>query len=201
MTQPPTSAEGGTAMQPVRVAIQDSLGNTLNRASAPVTLALAANPTGAKLQGTTTVETVNGIATFADLRVDNLGSGYTFAVTSPGRAASRASVSGLSAAVGSRRAAPDTVGASCPPPAPTSTDLRRKRSEVDAPSRRSAQGAGRVTTRAACPPAMRPTAGAPTSGASSGTARYRVLGSRSPWQSRVATLSRRSAPGGVTRAG
>jgi len=91
VTQPPTSAEGGTAMQPVRVAIQDSLGNTLNRASAPVTLALAANPTGAKLQGTTMVETVNGIATFADLRVDNLGSGYTFAVTSPGRAGATSS--------------------------------------------------------------------------------------------------------------
>ncbi len=91
VTQPPANVEGGTAMQPVRVAIQDSLGKTLTTASAPVTVALAANPSEATLLGTTTVETVDGIATFADLRVDALGSGYTFAVTSPGRAGATSS--------------------------------------------------------------------------------------------------------------
>src|SRR5207249_2212099 len=91
VTQPPANVEGGTAMQPLRVAIQDSLGNTLTHASAPVTVALAANPTEATLLGTTTVETVDGIATFADLRVDALGSGYTFAVTTPGRAGATSS--------------------------------------------------------------------------------------------------------------
>src|SRR6266550_5765804 len=91
VTQPPASIEGGTAMQSVRVAIQDSLGKTLTTASAPVTVALAANPSEATLLGTTTVETVDGIATFADLRVDALGSGYTFAVTSPGRAGATSS--------------------------------------------------------------------------------------------------------------
>jgi alpha-tubulin suppressor-like RCC1 family protein len=91
VTQPPASIEGGTAMQSVRVAIQDSLGKTLTTASAPVTLALAANPTEATLLGTTTVETVDGIATFGDLRVDALGSGYMFAVTTPGRAGATSS--------------------------------------------------------------------------------------------------------------
>ena len=91
VTQPPANVEGGTTTPPVRVAIQDSLGNTLTRASAPVTVALAANPTEGTLLGTTTVETVDGIATFADLRVDAIGSGYTFAVTSPGRAGSTSS--------------------------------------------------------------------------------------------------------------
>src|SRR5436305_4195306 len=41
VTQPPANVEGGTAMQPVRVAIQDALGKTLTTASAPVTVALA----------------------------------------------------------------------------------------------------------------------------------------------------------------
>src|SRR5207249_4649464 len=91
VTQPPANVEGGTAMQPLRVAIQDSLGNTLTHASAPVTVALAANPTEATLLGTTTVETVDGIATFADLRVDAIGSGYALAVTSPGRAGATSS--------------------------------------------------------------------------------------------------------------
>src|SRR5438094_10501278 len=82
VTQPPANVEGGTTTPPVRVAIQDSLGNTLTRASAPVTVALAANPSEATLLCSTNVEPVDVNAAFADLRVDATGSGYTFAVTS-----------------------------------------------------------------------------------------------------------------------
>jgi Tol biopolymer transport system component/alpha-tubulin suppressor-like RCC1 family protein len=84
VTQPPATVDGGAAIT-VRVAIQDTLGNTLTSASAPVTFALAAHPTGVTI-ATTTVETVDGIATFSDVHVDQLGSGYRFQVAAPGRA-------------------------------------------------------------------------------------------------------------------
>src|SRR5207249_1342323 len=88
-TQPPATVDGGAAIT-VRVAIQDTLGNTLTRASAPVTLALAPHPTGVTMP-TITVETVDGIATFSDVHVDQLGSGYRFEVASPGRAGATSS--------------------------------------------------------------------------------------------------------------
>src|SRR5207249_3650283 len=43
-----------------------------------------ANPSEAVLLGTTTVATIDGIATFANLRVDRPGSGYTLAATGDG---------------------------------------------------------------------------------------------------------------------
>jgi len=89
VTQPPATVDGGAAIT-VRVAIQDTLGNTLTNASAPVTLALAPHPTGVTM-ATITVETVDGIATFSDVHIDQLGSGYQFEVASPGRAGATSS--------------------------------------------------------------------------------------------------------------
>ncbi len=83
VTQPPATVDGGAAIT-VRVAIQDTLGNTLTRASAPVTLALAPHPTGVTMAAIT-VETVDGIAAFSNVHIDQLGSGYRFEVASPGR--------------------------------------------------------------------------------------------------------------------
>ncbi len=83
ITQPPTSIEAGVAMSPpLRVAVQDSLGNTVSSATDSVTLALGPPTTGGTLYGTTTVRAINGIATFSDLRVDRPGS-YTLAATAP----------------------------------------------------------------------------------------------------------------------
>jgi Tol biopolymer transport system component/alpha-tubulin suppressor-like RCC1 family protein len=84
-TQPPATVEGAAAISPaVRVAIQDAFGNTVAGTTYAVTVAFAANPTGATLAGTTTVNAVNGIATFADLSLDRPGSGYTLAATASG---------------------------------------------------------------------------------------------------------------------
>ena len=84
VTSPPPSVEGATAVAPaVRVAIQDALGSIVPGATTPVTLALAANPSGAMLAGTTTVSAVDGIATFGDLSVDRPGSGYTLTAAAP----------------------------------------------------------------------------------------------------------------------
>src|SRR6266699_2062223 len=82
VTSLPASGEANVVISPpVRVAVQDSLGNPLRGATDTVTLALAANPNDAILLGTTTVAAIDGIATFADLRVDRPGSGYTLAAT------------------------------------------------------------------------------------------------------------------------
>ena len=62
----------------------DPYGNIDPTFSGDVTLALANNPNGATLGGTLTVTAVNGVATFSDLTLDKLGSGYTLTATSDG---------------------------------------------------------------------------------------------------------------------
>ena len=66
----------------VTVDAPDSYGNVAPTFNGDVTLALANNPSGATLGGTLTVAAVNGVATFSDLTLDKLGSGYTFTATS-----------------------------------------------------------------------------------------------------------------------
>src|SRR6266566_2068549 len=86
VTSLPASGEANVVISPpVRVAVQDSLGNPLRGATDTVTLALAPNPNNAILLGSTTVAAIDGIATFADLRVDRPGSGYTLAATAARR--------------------------------------------------------------------------------------------------------------------
>jgi Tol biopolymer transport system component len=81
VAQPPGTVEGGTPIaRAVQVAIQDALGSTVPGATQAVTLALAANTTGATLSGTTTVGAVDGVATFNNLSVDRPGS-YTLSAT------------------------------------------------------------------------------------------------------------------------
>ncbi len=80
VTEPPASVEAGVVITPaVRVAIQDALGSTVPNATDTVTVVFGANPTGARLLGTTKLPAVDGLATFADLAVDRPGSGFTLA--------------------------------------------------------------------------------------------------------------------------
>ena len=83
--QPPATVDGGAPISPpVQVAVQDVLGTTVPNATTAVTIGWAANSSGATLSGTTTVQAVAGIATFADLRVDLPGSGYALAAAASG---------------------------------------------------------------------------------------------------------------------
>ena len=80
---PPSTTDTALPITPaVQVAIQDAFANTVTSATNAVTLSLGVNPGGATLAGTLTVPPVNGIASFANLRLDQLGSGYTLAATS-----------------------------------------------------------------------------------------------------------------------
>jgi hypothetical protein len=80
--QQPSAATAGKPISPaVRVAVRNDQGGTVTAATNQVTLALADNPGGATLGGTTTVAAVNGIATFTDLTLDKAGAGYTLIAT------------------------------------------------------------------------------------------------------------------------
>jgi hypothetical protein len=78
----------------VQVTVLDSLGNTDPNFTSPVNMAIASNPVGGNLSGTTSVTPVNGIARFADLSIDKAGTGYTLRASvsaSPGATAATSS--------------------------------------------------------------------------------------------------------------
>ncbi len=78
----PASTAVGRTMAPIQVAAQDALGSPVNVTGVPVTLAIGNNPSGGTLAGTTTQQTVNGAATFANLSIDKAGAGYTLVALS-----------------------------------------------------------------------------------------------------------------------
>src|SRR5207249_3793832 len=75
-TVQPRSSPAGTEIVPA-VLIQDASGNTVTTATNAVTVALGTNPAGGTLSGTTTVNAVNGVATFPGLWINKAASGYT----------------------------------------------------------------------------------------------------------------------------
>lgn len=66
----------------IEVAIEDSLGTTVQGARDSVTLILGANPGGATLTGPVTLAAIDGIASFLVLSPDRAGTGYAFVATS-----------------------------------------------------------------------------------------------------------------------
>lgn len=80
--QPSTTAGGAAITPPVQVAAQDSFGNLATGFVAVVTVALG-NPASGTLSGTTGVAAIGGVATFADLSVAPVGTGYTLAAAAP----------------------------------------------------------------------------------------------------------------------
>ncbi|TLY49131.1 MAG: hemagglutinin, partial [Gemmatimonadetes bacterium] len=81
----PSNTTAGTAITPaVQVTAQDAQGNTATGFTGTVTVALSPNPGGGTLSGTTSVAAVNGVATFANLSINKVGSGYTLSATATG---------------------------------------------------------------------------------------------------------------------
>ena len=81
-TGPQNSAAAGASIGPVTVAILDFNGLVVATDNRPVTISLT-QPNGATLSGTTTVNAVNGVATFSGLSVNQVGT-YTLTVTADG---------------------------------------------------------------------------------------------------------------------
>lgn len=90
--QPPATAAAGAPLTPaIQVSATDSLGTVLTGFTGNVTVSLSGGPAGATLSGTKTVAAVAGVATFSDLSVDSIGSGYTLTATASGLAAATSS--------------------------------------------------------------------------------------------------------------
>src|SRR3989449_597290 len=84
-TGQPTNVAAAQPITPaVQVAVQDAVGNTVPAATNAVTVTLGSNPRGGTLGGTMTVSASQGIATFADRRIDRPGRGYTLLASAAG---------------------------------------------------------------------------------------------------------------------
>jgi Bacterial Ig-like domain (group 1)/Invasin, domain 3/Bacterial Ig-like domain (group 2)/Calcineurin-like phosphoesterase len=82
--QPGAIVAGAVISPPIEVRASDAFGNTATSFTGPITVALAANPGGATLSGTTTVFATAGVAQFSDLMLDKSGSGYTLQASANG---------------------------------------------------------------------------------------------------------------------
>jgi hypothetical protein len=84
--QPTNTYKDDTLSPSITVEIRDVLNNLVITATDTVTLSFGTDPSAgsATLTGTLSVGAIGGIATFNDLSIDTLNSGYTFTVTTPG---------------------------------------------------------------------------------------------------------------------
>jgi hypothetical protein len=82
--QQPTTTNGGNITPAVTVAIEDALGDVVTSSNASVTIAIGANAAGGTLAGTTTATAVAGVATFSNLSIVKVGTGYTLVASAAG---------------------------------------------------------------------------------------------------------------------
>jgi streptogramin lyase len=82
-TQPPATVKLSTAFG-MEALIEDQYGNVVTTANNTVTVALGNNPSKATLGGTLTVTANQGVVTFSNLTINEIGSGYTLVVASTG---------------------------------------------------------------------------------------------------------------------
>jgi trimeric autotransporter adhesin len=84
-TMSPSDSTGGVTFsgQPV-VTVQDFGGNTVTTDNGSVAVTIGTNPAGGTLSGTTTVNAVDGVASFAGLSIDKAASGYTLTASRNG---------------------------------------------------------------------------------------------------------------------
>jgi hypothetical protein len=84
-TSSPSNTPAGSPISPaVTVTIEDANNNPQTSATNPVTLAIGTNPGTGTLAGKTTVNAVNGVATFSGLTINTTGNGYTLAASAAG---------------------------------------------------------------------------------------------------------------------
>ncbi len=82
-SSPPSGARAGEPINPpVQVTVQDSAGHVTLRDTL-VILSLGANPSGDSLRGDTVAHSVNGVATFVNVRLDKAARGYRLAAAAP----------------------------------------------------------------------------------------------------------------------
>jgi len=95
--QPTTTLPFLTIKPTVQVTAVDDQGNPLTGFTGAVTIAIGHNGgmiLPGTLSGTRTVVAVNGVATFSDLSIDQIGNGYTLVVSAPGLAGAESATFG-----------------------------------------------------------------------------------------------------------
>jgi hypothetical protein len=97
-------------------------------ASGTVSVAFANNPTGATLGGTRTVTTSQGVASFTNLTINKIGTGYTLRVSSSGLTSATSNPINVT----QNGKAPSTLLAS-PPSGTTAADLSLAPLVLDSP--------------------------------------------------------------------
>jgi len=95
----PSNATAGSSISPaVQVSALDASGNLAASFNGSITIALGANPSGTTLSGTLTLSAVNGVATFSNLTLTKVGSGYALTATSSGLTSATSASFSVSAA-------------------------------------------------------------------------------------------------------
>src|SRR5204862_1634 len=88
--QPSTTSAGAAITPAVQVTALDASNNTATGFTGNVTVAIGTNPGSGTLAGTATLAASAGVATFANLSIDRVGTGYTLTATGAGSATSTA---------------------------------------------------------------------------------------------------------------
>lgn len=84
VAQPLAAVTAGASLGSVAVRAVDAGGNTVLTFNGSVGVGLDANPGNSALSGSTTMNAVNGVATFTDLALNRPGSGYALSFSSGG---------------------------------------------------------------------------------------------------------------------
>jgi hypothetical protein len=98
----------------LKAAIEDVYGNVVTTASGTVSAAFVSNPTGATLGGTLTVAASQGVASFTNLTISKIGSGYTLRVSGSGLTPATSNPINVTKNGQSAVALPTTAGNSAP---------------------------------------------------------------------------------------
>lgn len=100
VVEPTNTLFGQTITPHVQVAVQDANDNTVANSTASITLSIFNNPSAGTLSGTLVRQAVNGIATFDNLSINNVGTGYTLRAASGGLSAATSDPFNITAEVG-----------------------------------------------------------------------------------------------------
>jgi virginiamycin B lyase len=84
ITQQPATTVKLNSPFALKASIEDAFANVVTTASGTVSVAFASNPTGATLGGTLSVTANQGVASFTNLTINKVGSGYALRVSSSG---------------------------------------------------------------------------------------------------------------------
>lgn len=101
-TVQPVNGAAGSTLATIKVSVESSSGAVATDNTSAITLALANNPGGANLGGTLTVNAVNGVATFSNISLNKLATGYSLSASAPNLTADTSSAFNIGAGAASK---------------------------------------------------------------------------------------------------